>query len=91
MKTVTNTENIKLKLKKEELINGQYLPFKLLSQKLLAIEESQNMQYKKLRNKMYNSQTCKKYNSVEIAGITCIDTQNPMKGTASLALEFEVE
>ena len=47
------------------------------------------MGYKSLRNKLYNSSACSKYNTTEIAGLKCIDVDNPMKATASLVLVFE--
>ena len=90
MKTVQNIDNITVKVSKEELINGKWLTFQLLSKKLAKIEEYKGMEYKKLRNKMYNSQACSKYNSETVAGMKCIDVTNPMKGTASLTLTFEV-
>lgn len=90
MKTVQNIDNITVKVNKEELINEKWLAFQLLSKKLAKIEEDKSLEYKKLRNKMYNSQACSKYNSETIAGMKCIDVTNPMKGTASLTLTFEV-
>lgn len=90
MKTVQNIDNITIKVSKEELINEKWLTFQLLSKKLAKIEEDKSMEYKKLRNKMYNSQACSKYNSETIAGMKCIDITNPMKGVASLTLTFEV-
>ena len=47
------------------------------------------MGYKSLRNKLYNSSACSKYNTAEMAGLKCIDVDNPMKATASLVLVFE--
>lgn len=90
MKTVQSTESIKLKIKPDELINKEWLSFQLLSKKLADIEKSKNMQYKNLRNKMYNSQSCNKYNTAIIAGLKCISVKDPMRGTASLELSFEV-
>lgn len=90
MKTVQSIDKVTVKVSKEELINGKWLAFQLLSKKLAKIEEDERMEYKRLRNKMYNSQACSKYNSETVAGMKCIDTENPMKGTASLTLTFEV-
>lgn len=90
MKTVQDIDNIMIKVSKDELINGKWLAFQLLSKKLAKIEEDRRMKYKRLRNKMYNSQACSKYNSETVAGMQCIDITNPMKGTASLELTFEV-
>ena len=90
MRTITNTESIKLTVDKGSLLEGKYLPLTVLSNKLREIEKGSNLGYKQLRNRMYNSKNCNKYNMKEIAGITCIDVTNPMKGTASLDLTFEV-
>lgn len=90
MRTIQSVNNITVKVSKDELINGKWLAFQILSQKLAKMEEDHNMGYKSLRNKMYNSQACSKYNSEMVAGIKCIDTTNPMKGVASLTLAFEV-
>lgn len=90
MKTVQNTDTVTLKVSKSELLDKKWLNFQLLSKKLAKLEEDKNLPYKGLRNKMYNSQACSKYVTSEIAGIKCIDVTNPMKGTASLELKFEV-
>lgn len=90
MKTVMNTENVKVTVRKTELLEGKYLPFITLSNKIGEIEKNNSLGYKQLRNRMYNSKAGNKYNLKEIAGFKCIDIENPMKGTASLCLEFEV-
>lgn len=89
MKTVTNTETVKIKITENELINGKWLSLQVLSGKLGETEKENNMSYKALRNRMYNSNACGKYNVAEVAGMKCIDVENPMKGTASLVLVFE--
>lgn len=91
MKTVTSTENITIKVQRDSLLEGKFLPFTTLSNKLHAIETEKNLGYKQLRNRLYNSKNCNKYNMQEIAGIPCIDVKNPMKSVASLSLSFEVE
>lgn len=90
MKPVQSTTEIKIKVSPSELLEKKYLNYQLLSQKLGEIEKNENMPYKNLRNKFYNSSNCGKYNTTDIAGIKCIDIENPMKGTASLQLSFEV-
>lgn len=90
MRTVQNIDNVTIKVSKDELINEKWLTFQLLSRKLAEIEEDRKIGYKKLRNKMYNSQACSKYNSEIVAGMKCIDVTNPMKGIASLEFTFEV-
>ena len=91
MRTVVSTDSITIKVTKDELIKDKWLSFQLLSKKLCDIENANNMEYKKLRNKMYNSQACGKYNAEVVAGMRCINTANPMKGKASLEIKFEVE
>lgn len=89
MKTIQSVDNITVKVTKEELLEGKWLNFQLLSKKLGDMEKEGNLGYKSLRNKLYNSTACGKYNTKEIAGIKCIDTETPMKATASLELTFE--
>ena len=88
MKTVTNVCNIIVEVSKSELIEGKWLNFQLLSQKLGKMENDQKMAYKQLRNKFYNSMNGNKYNMTQKVGLKCIDIDNPMKATASLALTF---
>ena len=91
MKTIKNTENITIKVSKDEIINEKWLAFQILSKKLADIEKERSTEYKYLRSKMYNSQSCSKYNTGIVAGINCIDITNPMKQPiASLVLTFEV-
>ena len=89
MKTVASVCTIKVSVSKDELIEGKWLNFRLLSQKLGKMENDQNMAYKQLRNKFYNSMNGNKYNMTEKVGLKCIDIDNPMKATASLALVFK--
>ena len=89
MKTIASTETIKLSVDSNELINGKWLNFQLLSKKLGEIENQKKIAYKSLRNKFYNSRACGKYNMQEVAGLPCIDVDEPMKGKASLELVFE--
>lgn len=89
MKTITSTDKVTIKFTKDELLEGKWLHFQLLSKKLGDIEKQKKLPYKKLRNKFYNSRACDKYNMQDIAGLSCIDVTNPMKGKASLELTFE--
>lgn len=89
MKTVQNIDKVTIKVTEDELIEGKWLNFQLLSKKLGDLEKEGNMGYKSLRNKLYNSIACGKYNTKEIAGLKCFDIDNPMKATASLSLTFE--
>lgn len=89
MKTITNTYTATIKVSKDELLEGRWIHFQLLSKKLGEIEKQRKLPYKKLRNKFYNSRACDKYNMQDIAGLACVDTKNPMKDKASLELVFE--
>lgn len=89
MKTVQSTDTVTVKVTKDELIEGKWIPFQTVSKKLADMEKNGNMGYKSLRNKFYNSSACGKYNTTDKAGFKCIDIEKPMKGTASLVLVFE--
>lgn len=89
MKTVQNTEKITIKVTDNELLENRWISFQLLSKKLGEIESQKGMVYKHLRNRLYNSRSCGKYNMNVIAGVEYIDTVTPMKATASLELSFE--
>lgn len=89
MKTVQNIETVTIKVTNTELIEGKWLHYQLLSKKLGELEQKNNLGYKSLRNRLYNSTACRKYNISEIAGLKCIDTEKPMKSnSASLILKF---
>lgn len=89
MKTIQSTEKIKVTVTRKDLLNDKWIPFQILSKKLGEEEAKNGMLYKHLRNRFYNSRACNKYNTEIIAGIQYIDTENPMKDTASLELIFE--
>lgn len=92
MNIVKNKEKLTIQIDKKDLFEGKWLNLQLLSQKIHEIETREKMNYKALRNRMYNSRYCNKYNIKDIAGITCIDVTNPMQNMqASLVLEFEVK
>lgn len=92
MKTVKFTEKITLKIGKDDILNGKYVPFTVVSAKLGKMEEAQSRVYKSLRNKLYNSRTCKKFNLTTIAGIECFDLDYPMATQDSaLVLVFDKE
>ena len=89
MKTVSEVCKITLEVKDSELIEKKWLNFRLLSKKVGQLENDRNLSYKSLRNKLYNSMNCHKYNMEEKVGLKCIDITNPMKATASLELSFK--
>ena len=89
MKTIQSVDTITIKVTDSELIAGKWLNYQLLSKKIGEVEKEKNLGYKSLRNKLYNSTACGKYNTSEMAGLKCIDIDNPMKSSASLVLKFE--
>lgn len=88
MKTVQDISKITVKVTDSDLIEGKWLNYQVLSKKLAEIEKNENMGYKSLRNRLYNSISCKKYNMEDKAGMKCINVDSPMKATASLELTF---
>lgn len=89
MKTIQSVDTVTIKVTDNELIAGKWLNYQLLSKKIGEVEKEKNLGYKSLRNKLYNSTACGKYNTSEMAGLKCIDIDNPMKSSASLVLKFE--
>ena len=90
MKVVKDTVLVELTVKKEELLLGKYIYYENVSAKLKALEESNNAQYKSLRNKFYNSAYGNKYNIETVCGLRCLNVEDPMKAKASLELSFKV-
>ena len=90
MRTIQDTETVKVTVSKNEVLNDRWISAILLSKKLGEIEKQKEMVYKHLRNRFYNSKAHNKYNTENIAGIDCIDIKNTMKSKASLELSFEV-
>lgn len=88
MRPVLDTYEVTIEVKENELIEGKWINFQLLSRKLNKMEEEKKLSYKQLRNRLYNSINCNKYNIEEKAGLKCIDIDNPMKSVASLKLSF---
>lgn len=86
MRTVSSIEKAEIKVSKDELINGKWVSLNLVSQKLADLEKSNNMGYKSLRYKFYNSTNGNKYNVETVCGVKCMDAENPMKATASLEI-----
>ena len=91
MRTIQNMETVVLKVNTAELLENKWLNFQLLSKKLGEVEVKRKMEYKALRNRFYNSRACGKYVMKDIAGLPCINVDEPMKGKASLILVFEKE
>ena len=91
MRTIKDISEINIQVHKGYLYEGKYLAVQVLSEMLREAEERENLGYKKLRNKMYNSLGADKYNTIERFGIIFIDVDKPMKNTASLKLSFVKE
>lgn len=90
MRTIKDVETITVKIEDKDLIEGKYIPYNIVSKKLADVEKENNYGYKSLRNRLYNSYACNKYNVIEKAGIKCIEIEEPMKAKkASLVLSFE--
>ena len=88
MRTIQNVNTVEIKIVPSELMEGKWLNLQLLSKKISDIEKEQNLGYKSLRTKLYNGWTCNKYNTQILAGLKCIDVDNPMKANASLVIKF---
>ena len=88
MRTVQNTKTVEIKVSDSELIEGKWINFSLLSEKLHSIEKEQKLEYKALRNRFYNSIKHDKYNTIDKVGLQFVDIDNPMKKEASLELKF---
>ena len=91
MRTIKDISEVTVPVKKDILLDGKYLNVQVLSEMLKLKEEKENLGYKRLRNKMYNSLGAEKYNTITRFGMTFIDTDSPMKSTASLKLVFKKE
>ena len=91
MRTIKDISEVTVKVNKDYLYEGKYLGVQVLSEILKTKDEKENLGYKKLRNKMYNSLGADKYNTITRFGITFIDIEKPMKNTASLKLNFVKE
>ena len=96
MKTIQSVDTVTIKVTDNELIAQKWLNYQLLSKKIGEVEKEKNLGYKSLRNKLYNSINCNKYNMQTIAGLQCIDVDEPMQDSvtgakvrASLELEFK--
>lgn len=91
MRTVANVEEITITLNKEDTLNGNWVSFYFISEKLKQEEENKKLPYKYLRNRFYNSITGKKYRTADISGVKYISIKDTMTKKASLCLKFEVK
>lgn len=92
MKTIKNTTMLKLKVNKNNLLDGTHLPLRTLYDMVKEQEKKDDCRYKNYRNSLYNSVSSHKYNIETKYGIRAIDVYHPMvEGLkASLVFEFEV-
>lgn len=91
MRTIKDISEVTVSVNKDILLENKYLSVQVLSEILKTKEEKENLGYKRLRNKMYNSLGAEKYNTISRYGMTFVDIENPMKNTASLKLNFVKE
>lgn len=91
MRTVAQTQTVMLKVTKNDLLGGSYIPVQRVSELLKQKEEQDRLAYKAIRNKFYNSVAGGKYNVGNIAGIKCVNAEDTMKNlNASLIISFEL-
>lgn len=91
MRTVKDTEKVTLKVTKSMLLQDRWISVPVVSELLKKEEEAKGLAFKYLRMKFYNSLNSNKYNTSTHIGLLFIDTENPVKATASLELEFIME
>lgn len=89
MRTVGDTVEVELEYTKKELLFDQYIPVLVVSDKLRYEEEKRMLGYKALRNRLYNSLSCKKFNTETFASLKYIDVKNPMNSKSSINITFK--
>lgn len=90
MNIIKDVKTVELTVNKEELIFKDYIIVALVSEKLKQKEDSDNLEYKALRNRFYNSLHSDKYNVVTKSGLKCLSVRKPMKASkASLEIIFK--
>lgn len=89
MNVIKDSVEITLEVREDELLEGKYLHWQLLSQKVKATENGDRLVYFNLRNRLHNSFRAGKFNMTRIAGLNCIDVDSPMSSdVSSLVLSF---
>ena len=91
MRTIKERTDIEVSVKKDEILNNEWIPFTTVSLKLAELEKVSNAPYKSLRTKLYNARALGKLNMSKIACIDCVNAKDPMKGNASIMLAFVME
>lgn len=89
MKTIKDSVAVTLIYSKNEVLDGEWLPYVRVSQKLRVLEQSGNMAYRTLTNRLYNSKQGKRFNVKEVYGFSCINVREPMtRADSALVLSF---
>lgn len=91
MNVIKDTVKVELSVKKSELMLDKLVSVQLISEKLKQKEVEDNLGYKALRYRFYNSLHADKINTETISGIQFVDAKNPMKSKASIELSFKEE
>lgn len=92
MKTIKDTVTVEIDVKDEEIFQKNWINAVLLSEKLKQKEQEDNVPYKTLRTRFYNTLASERFNTKLIAGIKCVNIDNPMKNPelpASIVLKFK--
>lgn len=88
MNVIKDTVKVELSVKKSELMLDKLVSVQLISEKLKQKEVEDNLGYKALRYRFYNSLHADKINTETISGIQFVDAKNPMKAKASIELSL---
>ena len=91
MRVITDTQEVTIKVTKEDVLYDEWIPFENLSNKLKALENDKSREYKYYRQRLYNDYRGGRLNGKVFAGIKCVNIKDPMNGTASLKLNFVME
>lgn len=91
MRTIQYKSEITLEVKQEDLFEGRYVPYTLVSSKIKEFTEKNNLYKEKLSSKFRNSFIAGKYKTKEIATLRFIDVKDTMANDyASLILSFKL-
>lgn len=88
MRVITNTQVVDVPYSENELLEGKWLDFHTLAQKLKNIEINTNQKPQSLRYKFTNGAMLGKYNIVQKGIMRFIDVTNPKKAKATIELNF---
>lgn len=89
MKKIKDTVSVTLAYEKKELLDGEWLPYVRVSQKLRTLEKEQSLAYRALTTRLYNSYVGNRYNAKELYGFNCISVKDTMtREDSSLVIKF---